>query len=276
MRRIEQLGTALLAVAMVVVAAVLIVGAGGALAQGEPTVTDRNFTVLEQGGNATDNATVTFDDTGGRVVVTGTIVGSEACTNATLGSATFDGQSDTLDVVVDINRTEPGDVACGETLNPIDYRAVVTFDGGLPTTVDVAHRDQDGDTQFTATETRQNRSPSSPTMTTTEGPTPETVTGRTVTPPDDSTPVEQPPTTTAVTTTTEATDATAGDDETVKGDDTDTPSDGAAGKAKQDGENGAADGGEGADRSDRGDGKAEQPADGGGGADGGNGKVKLS
>jgi hypothetical protein len=124
---------------------------GGLLDLGDDAdgIDDREFTVLERGGSEPPAATVTADDATDQVVVEGTIVGSDLCTDAALESATYDGEVDSLDVVVGTTSRDSG--ACGQTTNPIEYRVTFDIDGDLPDTVDITHLDQDGNQQFSRT-----------------------------------------------------------------------------------------------------------------------------
>ena len=87
------------------------------------------------------SADAAFDEDGSTVTVTGTIVGSNGCMTADLGSANYDGDADQLDVnVVTKEREDSG--MCTQPLVGIDYEAAFSFDGGIPSSVSVSH---DGD-----------------------------------------------------------------------------------------------------------------------------------
>jgi len=110
-----------------------------------PTVLDTEFEVLDAGpGGQTDEAAVTAGD--GRVVVDGTVWGSDGCATAALADATYDPETDELTVaVVETERDDAGDV-CTQAIVEVTYRAVVSFDpdGPLPGTVVVTHDHGEG------------------------------------------------------------------------------------------------------------------------------------
>lgn len=107
------------------------------VATGEPTLEERSFRVIESGcGTQTNEATVEFQDTS--VVVSGTITGSDACQTAELAAVNFDADTGALTVTVATLDREEGGV-CAQCLTEIDYRATITFSGGLPSVVTVNH-----------------------------------------------------------------------------------------------------------------------------------------
>jgi hypothetical protein len=122
---------------------------GGLLDPGDYTegIDNRNFTVLGQAEGESADVSIDVNEANDRVVVEGTIVGSDGCTGAVLDSATYDHRDpESLDVVVRVTSTDDG--ACIQRTNPMDYRAVFDIDGDLPNTIDVTHLDQEGDIQF--------------------------------------------------------------------------------------------------------------------------------
>jgi hypothetical protein len=108
---------------------------------GEPTVGETSFTVTgAESGTMTSEATVRFDAEAGRVVVGGTIPGSDSCKTAQLGSVEYDAGADRLSVGVETTRREgTEDAVCTQAIVEIDYEAEVAFSGGLPGTVVVTH-----------------------------------------------------------------------------------------------------------------------------------------
>ncbi|WP_160134457.1 hypothetical protein [Halococcus salsus] len=148
-------------------------GAGRVTTDGEPTtepatttsaITDASATVTTgSDGTATPppdpqstqsgkGATVTFENGGSRVVVTGTIVAQDGCRRAVLDSAQSDGG--TLVVSVGTERDAGTDVMCTQALTPVEYRFVVTPDDP-PDSVRVVH-DGAGDPRTVATTDRTN------------------------------------------------------------------------------------------------------------------------
>lgn len=103
----------------------------------EPELASTDFEVLRQGcGNQVNEATIeSGDDT---VEITGTIAGSDACKTAELADATYDPDTDELQVTIaTTDREDAG--ACAQCIVEIEYRATATFTGGLPPNVVVRH-----------------------------------------------------------------------------------------------------------------------------------------
>lgn len=95
-----------------------------------------------------DDAGIEFQEEEGRVVVDGTIRGSDACQTAALGSAEYDAEEDNVSLeVVTRNREGTEDQACAEVLTAIRYVARVYFDDGIPNNASVSH---DGRVSFGA------------------------------------------------------------------------------------------------------------------------------
>jgi len=115
-------------------------------------VTDTRFTVTGRAsGTQVSDATVTFGD--GTVVVEGTIWGANGCKTAELAGVSYDGDADELTIAVATTDREGAGDGCTQAIVEIDYRAVVTVDGGLPGSVTVTHDHGDGPTTA-ATATR--------------------------------------------------------------------------------------------------------------------------
>ncbi|WP_415378634.1 hypothetical protein [Halosimplex sp. TS25] len=114
-------------------------------------VADESFSVTDSGcGTETDEASVSFDESGGTVTVTGTIWGNDACYTAVLSDARLDGG--TLTVVVGAESDAGTDTACAECITEIDYEATVALDAALPETVTVVHEHGGEDTRVTSTD----------------------------------------------------------------------------------------------------------------------------
>lgn len=88
-------------------------------------------------GTATETASVSFDSAHQRVSVTGTTSAPDACYRARVGSATYDGETDEFELVVEAFDAKEG--VCTECITEIDYETTSDFDGGLPGTVVVVH-----------------------------------------------------------------------------------------------------------------------------------------
>ena len=102
-----------------------------------PTVVDRSFEVTgRECGTGERGARTTLDAP--KVRVEGTAVGSNGCETARLGEATYDPETDTLAVVVEVYEQDGAD-ACTQCLTDIDYRLTVRFAGGAPGSVRVVH-----------------------------------------------------------------------------------------------------------------------------------------
>ncbi|MBV0902626.1 hypothetical protein [Haloarcula salina] len=115
-------------------------------------MTDTQFTVTGRAsGTQASDATVTFGD--GTVVAEGTIWGANGCKTAELAGVSYDGDADELTIAVATTDREGAGDGCTQAIVEIDYRAVVTVDGGLPGSVTVTHDHGDGPTTA-ATATR--------------------------------------------------------------------------------------------------------------------------
>jgi len=108
-----------------------------------PTVVDVEFAVRDSNcGTGSQRATVRADPGADSVTVEGVIAARSACYTADLSDASYDGDADALDLA--IRTVERADVdVCAQCLTDVAYRAVVTFDGGLPARAVVRH---DGET----------------------------------------------------------------------------------------------------------------------------------
>lgn len=106
------------------------------------TVSDTSFEVLESGcGKPTSQASVDFADESS-VGVTGTVSGANACYTAELADANYDSETDAAVVTVASKKAEDAEM-CADCITEIDYEATVTFEGGLPATVEVVHQSLD-------------------------------------------------------------------------------------------------------------------------------------
>jgi|AntDeeMinimDraft_5_1070356.scaffolds.fasta_scaffold13763_2 hypothetical protein len=103
---------------------------------------DRSFTVRETGGEPGNEASVAIENGGSRIVVTGTITGTNGCQTAVLDSVRTD--AGTVRMVVATERAADAGTMCTQALVGISYRATVTVEN-QPTSVTVIHRGPDGE-----------------------------------------------------------------------------------------------------------------------------------
>lgn len=107
-----------------------------------PVLADTTFEILDNRPDERLNeATVTVED--GAVVVTGTIFGSNGCYTARLADAVTNAGRLTV-TVESYEDTGDGTPACTQAIVAIDYRLTATFEGSLPTAVEVRHDTPDG------------------------------------------------------------------------------------------------------------------------------------
>lgn len=90
-------------------------------------------------GQPSNEASVAFEDSKKRVVVTGSMTGSDSCARPTIESAKSDSKSGAFTVTMGTKKKD-GSVGCSECLTEIKYRATFTFEGSLPESVKVTHK----------------------------------------------------------------------------------------------------------------------------------------
>ncbi len=106
----------------------------------DTTVKDQSLKVLgAECGQPKNDAVIEFKDSKKRLVVTGSMTGSDSCTRPTIESAKFDSESDAF-VVTMGTKQKDGSVGCSECITEIKYRATFTFEGALPKSVKVTHK----------------------------------------------------------------------------------------------------------------------------------------
>ena len=129
--------------------------AGTPPGDGDPSATpsgvaSKSLTVTERGcGSQDEDASVSFDDDGVSVSITGTIWGNDSCYTAVFSDIRLDGGS--LTVVVASESDADPDTACAECITQIEYEAMLTFDGALPEDVAVMHEHGDEQSEVTST-----------------------------------------------------------------------------------------------------------------------------
>lgn len=112
---------------------------------------DTSFEVLQSNcGSPTNEASVAFGER--EVTVTGIIAGSNTCYTAKLADASYDPETQSLDLTVASMQKE-GAEACAQCIVELEYEATATFEGGLPESVRVVHEGMDG-TETVTTVTR--------------------------------------------------------------------------------------------------------------------------
>lgn len=113
---------------------------GSTATPGQPVVTDRSFTVTDQRCGGGDNhARISYAED--RVLVEGTIRGSNTCYTAEQTGASYDGTADELTVTIR-SYEEASNGVCSMCLVDIDYESRTSFDQGLPDSVVVVHNGQ--------------------------------------------------------------------------------------------------------------------------------------
>lgn len=114
----------------------------GGTPTGDAGAFDRSFEVTDAGcaEGTSDEADARFTDDG--VAVAGTIPGNNGCYAARLAGADYDDGADELVVTVESFVESEADT-CTQCLVAIDYEASFTFEGSLPGTVVVRHREGD-------------------------------------------------------------------------------------------------------------------------------------
>lgn len=119
-------------------------GGGGSTPDDPPELQASSFAVTGvESGQPRQTADASFDTDDETVTVTGTIVGSDGCATADLGTVEYDAADGQL--AVDVVTTEREDAdrrACTQQMVGIDYEATLSFDGDIPSRVAVSH---DGD-----------------------------------------------------------------------------------------------------------------------------------
>lgn len=122
-------------------------GSGGGGGDGTPTTTTARSppelvgTSFEaesaECASSEDPGSASVSREGTRVIVEGSIRGSDGCQTATLAAATYDADADELRVAIETETGASG--ACVQCLVRIDYAADLDFEGGLPGDVVVVH-----------------------------------------------------------------------------------------------------------------------------------------
>ncbi len=104
---------------------------------GESNLKNGTVKVLSSNcGTPENEASVEVKDS--RMVITGTIGGSDSCAIPYLKSTKTDAKTGTYMVTVGTKK-KSGTVGCSECLTKIEYRATLTFAGSVPKSVKVTH-----------------------------------------------------------------------------------------------------------------------------------------
>ncbi|WP_231184940.1 twin-arginine translocation signal domain-containing protein [Haladaptatus sp. DYF46] len=105
----------------------------------DTTVKDRSLEVIStECGQPKNDAAIEFEESKKRLVVTGSMTGSDSCTRPKIESAKCDTESSTFTVTMGTKQKD-GSVGCSECITEIEYRATFTFEGALPKSVTVTH-----------------------------------------------------------------------------------------------------------------------------------------
>ncbi|PSP87207.1 hypothetical protein BRC90_11240 [Halobacteriales archaeon QS_4_69_34] len=144
-------------VALVLAAGVGLVVAGPTVAQdgdggNVSSVPDSHeFDTSPGDGPLDSSADVTFDTENDELVVEGTVIGDDGCTDAALRSAVYSFENDTLTVTVGTYSAAGRGVGCTGALEPIDYTARFPVED-QPGRVNVVHAPNDTAQYTTAAE----------------------------------------------------------------------------------------------------------------------------
>lgn len=111
---------------------------GTSIDSGTDWTVDFSVSEIRCAAEQSGTATVAFD--GSTVTIEGTILGADACYRARVDSLTYDELETELVLTVESYSDADEDTACAECLTAIDYRAVIAFTGGSPSSVVVRHR----------------------------------------------------------------------------------------------------------------------------------------
>lgn len=118
-----------------------------------PRIIGREFLIRDEStASPVDKASVVFETSSSRVVVTGAIRGKNGCQTAVLESATYESATDSLRVIVATERDTPKDVGCIQAITEIKYRTRIRFERGVPGTVIVIHHNTSGKTEIETAE----------------------------------------------------------------------------------------------------------------------------
>jgi hypothetical protein len=102
-----------------------------------PEITDTAFSqTQEYAGTRPD---VLFQSEESRVILRGSITGSNGCAAAELGSVAYDAEADRLDVNVVTVDTSGKDEVCSQETIQLGYEVRVSFDVGVPGEVSLSH-----------------------------------------------------------------------------------------------------------------------------------------
>ena len=123
-------------------------------------INNRKFEIIDP-GRVNENASspvdvnkppvVAFDNAADQVVVTGTLRTGGTCKTATLQSATYDTDADSLTLTV-TDVMKDGAENCGAVAGATSYRATIEFAQALPNEVMATEKDARGNTKRTTAE----------------------------------------------------------------------------------------------------------------------------
>lgn len=116
---------------------------------GAAGVTRQSFSVESTSASPGNEASVRFAEGGSRVVVTGTITGSDGCQTAVLDGITMTDSG--LEATVATETDADAGAACSQALVGIEYRLAMTLETP-PESVTVVHRGASGRTTVTTAE----------------------------------------------------------------------------------------------------------------------------
>lgn len=121
----------------------------GTDATGVAGVTSQSFSIESTSASPGNEASVRFAESGSRVVVTGTITGSDGCQTAVLDGIEMTDSG--LEATVATETDADAGAACSQALVGIEYRLAMTLETP-PESVTVVHRGTSGRTAATTAE----------------------------------------------------------------------------------------------------------------------------
>lgn len=116
-------------------------GTDGGTSGTHPRFTESSLTALDECPSPGE-ASIAFENEG--VTVTGCVVGKNGCTVPMLENVSYDGEAETVTLVVAAVEERDEDEACTEALVELGYEARVALDGTVPATAVVVHDDVNG------------------------------------------------------------------------------------------------------------------------------------
>lgn len=102
---------------------------------------DLQTTKVECASGEQASPEIAFEDS--VITITGTIIGSDLCSVASLDTVVHDEAADQFDVTIETVREASEDTVCGQCVSAVDYQVTATFSAAAPEVVHVYHRQGD-------------------------------------------------------------------------------------------------------------------------------------